>query len=185
MLLTTGRKAAILVGIVVFIVGSGTGVSFALWSIGASTAATVAAGTIGISANGVASSTLAGLANTQIGPGTSATTAVTVRDTGTLPITYSTTMANTQTPSTAVIGANIDYVVWVTAAVANCTAAAAVGATSWTGNLGAATATLGAGRSLAVGASEVLCVRTTVKTTAPALAGQSVSTVLTFTGSSV
>lgn len=187
MALTTGRKAAILVGIVVFVVGSSTGVSYALWSIGASTNAKVAAGTIGISVNSAASAPLAALTGTQIGPGISATTPVTVTNTSaTLPMTYTTTVANTETPSTAVIGDNIDLVVWVTAAAANCTTAATVGATSWTSTLGAATATLGVGRALAAGTSEVLCVRTTMRATAPvAIGGQSVATVLTFTGSSV
>jgi hypothetical protein len=49
-----------------------------------------------------------------------------------------------------------------------------------------ATATLGVGRALAAGTSEVLCVRTTMRATAPVvIGGQSVATVLTFTGSSV
>lgn len=187
MALTTGRKAAILVGIVVFVVGSSTGVSFALWSTGATTTANVAAGTIGISANSLASAALTGLTSTQVGAGVASTTSVTITNTSsTLPMTYTTTVASTETPTNAVIGDNIDLVVWVTSAAANCTASASIEAPSWTSNLGSATATLGSGRALAARGSEVLCVRTTMKSTAPAIVGgQSVGTVLTFTGSSV
>jgi hypothetical protein len=186
MTLTKGRKAAILVGIVIFIIGSSTGVSYALWSITATTSATVAAGSISITANSAVSTTLTALNTAAMGPGSTLTTSVTVTNTSTtLPLAYTTTIANVETPTTGVIGDNIDYTVWVTAAAANCTAAAVVGTPSWTGNLGT-NGTLGAGRTIAASASEVLCVRTTMKTTAPsAVQGQSVATTLTFTGSSI
>lgn len=186
MTLTKGRKAAILVGIVIFIIGSSTGVSYALWSITATTTATVAAGSISITANSAVSTTLTALNSAAMGPGSALTTSVTVTNTSTtLPLAYTTTLASVETPTTGVIGDNIDYVVWVTGAAASCTATAAVGTTSWSGTLGT-NATLGTGRTIAASASEILCVRTTMKSTAPtAVQGQSVATTFTFTGSSI
>jgi hypothetical protein len=186
MKLTRGRKVAILVGLVIFIVGSTTATSFALWSTNASISGSATAGTIGITANTVASATLTGLNNAGTGPGSTATTSVAVKNTSsTLAMTYTTSMTNTETPVGAVIGDNITYTIWVTAAAANCTTAAAVGSPSWTGTLNTGNVTLGSNRPLAAGATEIYCVRTLMKTTAPAtVQGQSVTSLITFAGSS-
>jgi hypothetical protein len=189
MKLTRGRKAAILIGIVIFIVGASTAGSYAMWSVNGAISSTVNAGVIDITANSSAATTLAGLASTQVGPGVTATTSVTVGNaSSTLPMTYTTTLANVEAPTTSAFGDNITYVVWVASGnlATNCVVGSAVISPSWTGTLATGTTTLGAGRALAAGASEVLCVRTTMSATAPSsIQGQSVTSTLTFTGSSI
>lgn len=185
MSLSRGRRAALLVAGVVFLVGASSGVSWALWSVTASTTATVAAGSVGITANNSAATTLLALNTGALGPGTALTSSVTVTNTGTVPLAYSTTLATALAPAGAVIGANVDYVVWSTSSVANCTNLASIASPNWSGNFGTAKATVNSGRALAAGASEILCVRTTMKTTAPQAAqGQSVTATFTFTGTS-
>lgn len=182
--LTRGRKAAILIGLVIFIVGSSTAASYALWSTSATITGSTTAGTVGITANGVASAQLAGLTTTDSGPGSTATTSVAVKNTSsTLAMTYTTSITSTESPTTGAFGDNVAYTVWVTSAAANCTTSAAVGAPSWTGTLNTGTNTLGAGRPLAAGATEIYCVRTLLSSTAPqSVQGQGVSSVMTFSG---
>jgi hypothetical protein len=186
MKLTRGRKAAILVGLVVFIVGVSTSASYALWSVNNTNSGTVNAGTISLTANGSSTTTaLTGLSNTSSGPGTTATQPVTIANTGTLPLTYTTVLTTSESPtSAAVIGNNIAYTAWIATTANPCTTTSTAVST-WTGTLDTGTKNLGAGRALAAGTSEVLCVRTKMSTTAPTtVQGQSVSATLTFTGSS-
>jgi hypothetical protein len=183
MTLARPRRAAILLSLVIFIVGSSTGVSYALWSTNASISGSGSAGTVGITASGVGSTPLTALTNAGTGPGSTATTSVSVRNTGTVAMTYTTTIANTESPTTSAFGDNIGYTIWVTTAASNCTSTATVGTPSWTGTLNSGTGTLGANRPLAVGGTEIYCVRTLLSATAPqSIQGQGVSSVLTFLG---
>lgn len=181
--LTRGRKAAILIGLVIFIVGSSTAASYALWSTNATITGSASAGTVGITANGVASAALTDLNNTNTGPGSTATTSVAVKNTGSLAMTYTTAISSTESPTTGAFGDYVTYTVWVTGAASNCTAGATVGSPSWTGNLNTGTVTLGSNRALASGATEIYCVRTLLSATAPqSVQGQGVSSVMTFSG---
>jgi hypothetical protein len=185
MKLSRGRKAVIILGMVVFLVGSTATAGYALWDSSDTASGGVSAATIGITANGASAVVLSALNTSADGQGVTATTSVAVKSTGSLALAYTTTLVAAETPSNAVIGDNITYTAWITGAASNCTANATVGSPSWTGTLGTGTKALGAGRSLASGATEIYCVRTKMSATAPTtVQGQSVTATLNFAGSS-
>jgi hypothetical protein len=188
MKLTRWRKLAILTSIVVFIVGASTTASWALWSINDTASGSVTAGSVNLTANGSATTVgLATLTTAAEGAGSTQTQPVTLLNAGTLPLTYTTVFAATESLAAGqtgapVVGDNIAYVAWIATSTTTCTASSTAVKT-WTGTLNTGTTTWGTGRALAAGASEVLCIRTTMAASPPmAIIGQSVSATLTFTG---
>jgi hypothetical protein len=186
--LTPWRRVALVICTVVFIIGAGTGTSWALWSVNAAATGTATAGTIAITANDSVSTTLAFAAGSAIGPGSTAAAPVTVKNTGSgLPLSYQMALAVTENPTNSVLGDNITYSIWAVSGTAACTPTATPSSVIATGNLGTKAATnIGAARSLAIGGSEILCVKLSGSTSMPnTVQGQSYSATLTFTGSSV
>lgn len=184
MKLTRGRRIALFAGILVFLVGSTTSASWALWSTSDTVSGSATAATVSIVANGAAGVNLTGLTTAADGPGVQLTTSVAVQNNGNLAITYNGTIVSTETPTGAVIGDNVTYTAWIVSSASSCTNTARVTGTSFTGNLNTGTKTLGTGRTLAAGATETYCVRTKMGTSAPAtIEGQSLAAVMNFVGS--
>ncbi len=183
MKLTRWRRAALFAGILIFLVGSTTSASWALWNTTDTASGSVSAATVDILANGSAATTLTGIATAEDGPAVQLTTSVTAKNDGNLAITYNTTIVSTESPTGAVIGDKVTYWMWIVSSAASCTNTATVTGTSWTGNLNTGTKTLGSNRTLAAGASEIYCVRTKMASNAPStIEGQSLTAVVHFVG---
>ncbi len=146
-------RFAVGAGVTVFLVLAGTGVASAVWTTAPSSlSSSVAAGSLVLSQSGSAS-----LAATYTPSALSRTAAITVANVGSVPDASYTVQVVAPTATTLANSTMI--AAWSVGAAADCTSAAAVPATSLTATLSAG---LSYSAGLAVGASAVFCVRTSI-----------------------
>jgi hypothetical protein len=153
-----GLRAAVVLGIIVILVGIGTGSSFAAWTAATSKGATATAATTALSTAGIdalATTYKPGLAGVTTAT-LSDTVPVTVTNTGSTPLGY----ALTVTGGNATVNGAIALQVWKAGATCDATTAPAAGATANT--LAAPPALPADANSAAIGGVVSLCLRTTI-----------------------
>lgn len=172
-------RVALVVGLAVVLVGTGTGTSWALWSASQSFGQTATLGKLSASLGGVD-----GLGTTFAEPSSSVTAPVTFRNTGNVAATASvaTRLAPTNTAASTTLASEITVTAWPVSSPSNCTADAPVGAGATTGSWASPPALGPSG--LTAGASSVWCVRTTPTAKAPARATVNPSLTLTLSAGS-
>jgi len=173
-----GLRFSVAVGVVVALVGIGSGVGVAAWTGATTKGAAITAATAATSATGIA-----GLAATYKPglPGVSAamltdTAPVTVSNTGSAPLSYSLTA----TGGSAALGNQVTLQVWK--AGATCDVSTVVPSTATTGNLTTPPALPADANSAAPGAGLSLCFRSSVTGTYSAAGGLSTTPTVAVVG---
>lgn len=172
-------RVAVVLGLVVLLVGAGTGTSWALWTASQSIVQTATLGTLTADVQGVD-----GLATTFSDRSSSVTAAVTFSNTGNAPAAAAVTVgvAPTNTAASTTLKSELTVRAWAVAAASRCTATAAVPSDSTTGSWASPPA-LGP-TSLGAGQTSVWCVRTTPTAKAPASGTVNPSITLTLSAGS-
>lgn len=155
-------RAAIIAGLTAFLVLASSGVAAAVWTSSASSlGSTVTAGTLAVT---VAPADVAKLTVVYSPTALSYTSAVSITNSGTIPANYTvqiTAPKNGLADNTTLTG-------WIVASASQCTAGSGVGAQSASAVLSSGLSTAD---SVAVGAADIFCVRTTIPASYAATVG--------------
>ncbi|NRD25581.1 hypothetical protein [Frigoribacterium sp. VKM Ac-2836] len=172
-------RVALVVGLVVLLVGSGTGTSWALWSASTSFDQTATLGTLSTSVDGVSS-----LGTTYESRSASVTAPVTLRNTGNVAATgtIQASTAPTNTPASTTLLSEISVVTWPVDSTTACTPSATAPSTALAGTWASPPAPPSV--VLPAGGSASWCYRTTPTADAPASATVDASLTTTVTAGS-
>lgn len=175
----TRLRVALVVGLVVLLVGTGTGTSWALWSASRSFGQTATLGMLSTSVDGAS-----GLGTTYASRSTSVTAPVTLRNTSNVAATGTirASTAPTSTQASTTLLSEVSVVTWPVASTAACTSTATAPADALTGTW--ASPPTPPSVTLPAGGSASWCYRTTPTANAPASATVEPSLTTTVTAGS-